>query len=193
VLNRSHFDRGIWCTGIAVGLAAGALGACGLAGSVPGSPGGSAANGGSATTSSAGPSSSTGRPLGGGGSGGFGGDSPDGGSAGSGGASAQGGAGSTTSGSGGATASSSSTGPVSSCADDYMMAPGFQLCVETQTYCDFNVNNGGTQSCGDICTALGGGCIRAFDNGGPCDLFSDADVACNDSHYSTTLCRCTHF
>ncbi len=101
---------------------------------------------------------------------------------------------SSTGGPGGATASSSSTGPTLSCTDEYGTAPGFFLCVETPTTCDFNLNTGsGATSCGATCAQLGGACIIEMDNLGNCDLFTDGGFACDDSHFGTTLCRCTHF
>jgi hypothetical protein len=198
VAKQSHIGGGIWGAGVALAAILGALGgACGLAGAT-GPASSSTSGGGTDSSSSHHPSSSSGRQLGNGGSGGIGG------AAGVGGAGGIGGGLGGASGAGGVpngsvttavstTNASSSTGPRPTCTDEYGSAPGFVLCVETDTTCDFNLDTGGTTSCDATCTALGGGCIQAFDNGGPCDLFSNTNVACNDAHYATTLCRCTHF
>ena len=47
------------------------------------------------------------------------------------------------------------------------------------------------RSCTDVCGALGGTCLDAFDNGTACELASNVDVACDYSGYGTTLCRCS--
>jgi hypothetical protein len=189
VIHRTHIGWEIWGAGVALGVLAGAsVGACGLPGATSGpSPTPMGSGGAEASSSSRGPSASSGHQVG---TGGMGGTSASGGG-GSAGATAS--AASTGGGPGGATASSS-TGPTRSCTDEYGSAPGFYLCVETPTYCDFNLNTGsGATSCGATCSQLGGMCIIEMDNLGNCDLFTDGGFACDDSHFGTTLCRCSHF
>jgi hypothetical protein len=186
-----------WVLGSTLGLLAGALvGACALAGpdDTPATSGGgstssitsersSASSGGGATGVGA---------MGGGGAIGGGGASGGGRPSTSGSSTSQ--SSSTAASSSAMASSSASTGPTRSCNDEYGLAPGYVFCAETATYCDFNLTTGqGATSCGATCTQYGGACIIEMDNLGDCDLNSPDTFPCTDSHFGTTLCRCTHF
>lgn len=89
--------------------------------------------------------------------------------------------------------SSSETGApvVPSCAQIYGAAPGYILCVETDTECHFNATTNGT--CLDMCMAYGGGCLDAMDNfndpGLECDVVRPDEDTCMTVR-GTELCVC---
>ena len=158
-MHRSQRGRGIWGAGIAVGF----VGRClrrrlrprGLERRVGRLP---AAAAGESSSSSAFPraSCSSGREVGGGGAGGLGGSESAGrGRRGAGGTPAGRRRGRPRAGRRCAARRHRPLAPRQSCTDEYGTATGFVLCVETPTYCDFNLNNGPHRdSCGATCSQL---------------------------------------
>jgi hypothetical protein len=78
--------------------------------------------------------------------------------------------------------SSSSSGSVAppSCDDVFGKAPGYVLCEETDTTCNFAALTMGT--CAQMCAAYGGTCLEAFDNVG------SGGVECVPVRLSTDTC-----
>lgn len=86
-------------------------------------------------------------------------------------------------------AGSSSTGPSPSCNELYDQAPGYLLCMETETECHFNANtNGG--DCNMMCAAYLGKCIDAFDNSSGCSIIRPDMDDC-DTNRGTEICVCS--
>lgn len=83
-----------------------------------------------------------------------------------------------------------------SCSTQYGLAPGYEECPMKSGHCMFNLDsNGGLNGiCESVCSNLGGECIAAWDNLGPCELIpagSPKQVACGYSGYSSLVCECS--
>lgn len=80
--------------------------------------------------------------------------------------------------------------PKSACETQFGTVDDFKLCSETETTCSFYARLGG-KSCGEVCGAMGGTCLDAFDNiGAGCKVNSKLDDTC-DSKRNTEICICS--
>jgi hypothetical protein len=88
---------------------------------------------------------------------------------------------------------SSSAGPSPSCDELYGGAPGYILCMESDSECRFNATTGGGD-CNMMCAQFLGTCIEAFDNpndpGDECDIVRPNSDDCNTDR-GTELCVCS--
>jgi hypothetical protein len=84
---------------------------------------------------------------------------------------------------------SSSSGDPPTCDELYGMAPGYELCSESDTECAFDVDSN-DDTCTSVCQSYGGTCIDAISNpsGGGCTENGPAD--CGVMH-NTVICICS--
>jgi len=76
------------------------------------------------------------------------------------------------------------------CFDIYGAAPGYVLCEETLSTCEFNANTGGG-NCDTMCQSYGGACLEAFDNIDPvCERRGYWGDDCS-SNRGNEICVCT--
>jgi hypothetical protein len=56
--------------------------------------------------------------------------------------------------------------------------------------CEFNVDLQQSKSCGEVCGALGGECLKTIDNNGPCQYLA-AVQDCAFKGYTNAVCVCS--
>jgi hypothetical protein len=85
---------------------------------------------------------------------------------------------------------SSSSAAAPTCDELYGAAPGYLLCLESASECQFLVILAG-DSCNALCSSFGGTCLDAFDNAaGTCRILQPSADTC-DTHRNDEICVCS--
>jgi len=93
-------------------------------------------------------------------------------------------------GSGGMAGSGGTGGsPIASCTSQYGAAPGFVLCKETSTECEFSTVLDSLTSCTAVCGGLGGECMTVWRNGAACEYLPQE--TCGTTAYYDVICVCS--
>ena len=80
--------------------------------------------------------------------------------------------------------------PPRPCATTYAGVPGFELCVERATECELYTNGSADASCDAVCTAAGGVCISARNEGSSANCGSGGPQDCGQES-NDQVCVCS--
>jgi hypothetical protein len=75
-----------------------------------------------------------------------------------------------------------------SCDQGYGLLPGYTLCRQSPTECEF-MTTGASATCRELCTAAGSNCLAAYDDVAM-DCVRAGDIGCDSSAHQTFICVC---